>query len=71
MIGEEALTARELSILGALARGWENKRIANEMGISTETVKSHLTRIFEKIDAGNRTEAFQIALRRGLVRLDD
>lgn len=70
-IGEEALTARELTILTALARGWENKRIANEMGISAETVKSHLTRIFEKIDASNRTEAFQIALRRGLVRLDD
>lgn len=70
-IGDQALTARELSILTALARGWENKRIANEMGISAETVKSHLTRIFEKIDASNRTEAFHIALRRGLVRLDD
>lgn len=70
-IGDQALTARELTILTALARGWENKRIANEMGISAETVKSHLTRIFEKIDANNRTEAFHIALRRGLVRLDD
>ncbi|SEO93317.1 two component transcriptional regulator, LuxR family [Luteibacter sp. UNC138MFCol5.1] len=70
-IGEESLTARELTILTALARGWENKRIASEMGISAETVKSHLASIFEKIDAGNRTEAFQIALRRGLVRLDD
>ncbi len=70
-IGDQALTARELAILTALARGWENKRIANEMGISAETVKSHLTRIFEKIDASNRTEAFHIALRRGLVRLDD
>jgi DNA-binding NarL/FixJ family response regulator len=70
-IGEEALTTRELAILTALAHGWENKRIANEMGISAETVKSHLTSIFDKIDAGNRTEAFQIALRRGLVRLDD
>lgn len=70
-IGEESLTARELAILTALTRGWENKRIASEMGISAETVKSHLTRIFEKIDASNRTEAFQIALRRGLVRLDD
>lgn len=40
-IGEEPLTAREQSILAALAQGWENKRIANDTGISSETVKSH------------------------------
>lgn len=70
-LGEEALTARELSILSALAQGWENKRIANTLGISAETVKSHVARIFEKIGARNRTEAIHIALRRGLVRLED
>ncbi len=70
-IGEEPLTLRELSILAALARGWENKRIANGLGISAETVKSHLARIFEKVGARNRTEAIHIAVRRGLVRLED
>ena len=70
-IGEESLTSREISILAALARGWENKRIASDLGISAETVKSHLARIFEKIAARNRTEAIHIALRRGLVRLED
>lgn len=70
-LGEEPLTSRELAILTALARGWENKRIASAMGISAETVKSHLTSIFAKIEASNRTEALQIALRRGLVRLDE
>jgi two-component system NarL family response regulator len=70
-VGEEPLTAREVSILSALAHGWENKRIASGLGISTETVKSHLARIFEKIGARNRTEAIHIALRRGLVRLED
>jgi two-component system NarL family response regulator len=70
-IGEDALTSREISILGALARGCENKRIAGDLGISTETVKSHLARIFEKIAARNRTEAIHIALRRGLVRIGD
>jgi DNA-binding NarL/FixJ family response regulator len=70
-LGEEALTSRELSILSALAQGWENKRIANTLGISSETVKSHLARIFEKIGARNRTEAISIALRRGLVRLEE
>lgn len=70
-VGEESLTGRELSILSALAQGWENKRIANGLGISAETVKSHLARIFEKIGARNRTEAINIALRRGLVRLEE
>ncbi|WP_367344729.1 response regulator [Stenotrophomonas bentonitica] len=70
-LGEESLTSRELSILSALAQGWENKRIANTLGISAETVKSHLARIFEKIGARNRTEAIHIALRRGLVRLEE
>jgi len=70
-LGEEALTSRELSILSALAQGWENKRIANSLGISAETVKSHVARILEKIGAHNRTEAIHIALRRGLVRLED
>ncbi|WP_313342211.1 response regulator transcription factor [Stenotrophomonas sp.] len=70
-VGEEALTARELSILSALAHGWENKRIANTLGISAETVKSHLARIFEKVGARTRTEAIHIALRRGLVRLEE
>jgi len=58
-------------IASALAQGWENKRIANTLGISAETVKSHVARIFEKIGARNRTEAIHIALRRGLVRLED
>lgn len=70
-VGEEPLTSRESSILSALAHGWENKRIASSLGISAETVKSHLARIFEKLGARNRTEAIQIALRRGLVRLED
>jgi DNA-binding NarL/FixJ family response regulator len=70
-VGEEALTSREVAILSALAEGWENKRIANSLGISAETVKSHLARIFEKLGARNRTEAIHLALRRGLVRLTD
>lgn len=70
-VGEETLTSREVSILSSLAQGWENKRIASGLGISAETVKSHLARIFEKIGARNRTEAINIALRRGLVRLGE
>lgn len=66
-IGHEALTERELAILELMAEGLENKRIGTRLDISAETVKSHLTRIFEKLGAHNRTEALRIALRRGIL----
>ncbi|MGN6223744.1 LuxR C-terminal-related transcriptional regulator [Pseudoxanthomonas sp.] len=66
-LGEETLTARERRILELLAEGLENKRIGTQLDISPETVKSHLTRIFEKLGARNRTEAIRIATRRGLL----
>lgn len=67
-LGDEALTEREQHILELLAEGLENKRIGARLAISPETVKSHLTRIFEKLGAHNRTEAIHIALRRGVLR---
>lgn len=71
-LGAEALTERELLILGLVAEGLENKRIGTRLDISAETVKSHVTRIFEKLGAHNRTEAVRIALRRGMLdRLDE
>ncbi|WP_202843437.1 response regulator [Luteimonas saliphila] len=66
--GDEPLTAREYRILELVAEGMENKRISSSLGISVETVKSHVTRIFEKLQTHNRTEAIRIALRRGLLR---
>lgn len=66
-IGHEALTERERLVLALIAEGHENKRIGIKLAISAETVKSHLTRIFEKLGAHNRTEAVHIALRRGIL----
>ena len=66
-LGAEALTERELLILTLIAEGLENKRIGTRLDISPETVKSHLTRIFEKLGAHNRTEAVRIALKRGML----
>jgi DNA-binding NarL/FixJ family response regulator len=66
-LGGEALTTREQHILELLAEGLENKRIGTKLEISPETVKSHLTRIFDKLGAHNRTEAIRIALRRGML----
>ena len=65
----EVLTARELDVLAALADGLSNKAIAARLGISEETVKFHLSAIFGKLGASNRTDAVRQALRRGIVEL--
>ncbi len=64
------LTPRELSTLRLMADGKTNKEIANELGISERTVKTHLGHLFEKLGVTSRTEAVKVATRRGLVRLD-
>jgi DNA-binding CsgD family transcriptional regulator len=65
----EALTARELEVMNGLADGLTNKAIAARLGISDETVKFHLSAIFGKLQATNRTDAVRQALRRGVVEL--
>jgi DNA-binding NarL/FixJ family response regulator len=65
----EPLTSRELGVLSALADGLSNKAIAARLGISDETVKFHLSAIFGKLQASNRTDAVRQAVRRGIVEL--
>jgi DNA-binding NarL/FixJ family response regulator len=64
------LTPRELTALKLMADGKSNKEIANELGISDRTVKTHLGHLFEKLGVTSRTEAVKVASRRGLVRLE-
>ena len=64
------LTPRELSTLRLMADGKANKEIAQELGISDRTVKTHLGHLFEKLGVTSRTGAVKVATRRGLVRLD-
>lgn len=61
------LSKRELEILQKLANGMTNKEIAEELFISTQTVKTHIAHIFNKLGVKDRTEAVANALRRGLV----
>ena len=65
----EELTPRERVVLGLLARGKQNKEIAAELDISERTVKFHLSAIYAKLGAGNRTEAVTTALQLGLVEI--
>jgi DNA-binding NarL/FixJ family response regulator len=66
---EEALSPRELEILGAVARGLSNKQIGRQLYVSEATVKTHLLRIFSKLGVDDRTAAVTIALERGIIRL--
>jgi LuxR family transcriptional regulator, maltose regulon positive regulatory protein len=63
----EALTARELEVLGLLAAGQENQQIAKELVVAVSTVKKHVTHILEKLGAANRTEATARAREFGLL----
>jgi two-component system NarL family response regulator len=65
------LTRRETDVLGALAIGRSNKEIGSLFDISEATVKVHMTHILEKLCVSSRTEAINVAARRGLVRLEE
>lgn len=51
------LTRREREVLGLLASGKSNKEIAGKLGLSPNTVKTHIARLYGKLDAARRTEA--------------
>lgn len=64
-----ALTPRERMVLEQLARGLGNKQIAAALGISERTVKFHVSSVFTKLEATNRTEAVTRAVQAGLINL--
>ena len=61
------LSPREQDVLQLLAYGKSNKEIAKELGIGAQTVKTHISHIFAKLGAADRTGAVALALRKGLV----
>ncbi|MGE0026812.1 MAG: response regulator [Thermoleophilia bacterium] len=64
---EGALTAREHEVLLLIARGLTTQEIADEIGLSPNTVKSHSRALFTKLDAHNRVQALAAAKERNLV----
>jgi LuxR family maltose regulon positive regulatory protein len=64
----ESLSVRECDILTMVAQGLSNKRIAKALTIAPETVKSHVKRIFIKLEVKTRAEAVSRAGTRGLLR---
>ena len=65
------LSNREMEVLSKLTSGSSNKEIAQDLGISHQTVKNHVTSILRKLGVDDRTQAAVYALRRGWFRLHD
>ncbi len=68
-MGDNSLSDREVGVLQLVASGNSNKRIAQQLGISDETVKAHMRSILSKLSANDRTHAVTIALKRGIIEM--
>jgi DNA-binding NarL/FixJ family response regulator len=64
---DAVLTQREIEVLRLVSKGEPNKRIARELGVTENTVKSYLRRVFEKLGCSSRSAATAEAVRRGLL----
>ncbi len=65
------LTPREMDILKLITKGYSNKEIARELGISRQTVKNHMSAILRKLAVNDRTQAAVLALKRGWIPLSE
>jgi DNA-binding NarL/FixJ family response regulator/signal transduction histidine kinase len=67
-IDPDALTERELEVLGYMAKGLPYKAIAAQLNVTTHTVQYHVTNILQKLHVGNRGEAVAVAVQKGLLK---
>ncbi|HZQ81345.1 MAG TPA: response regulator transcription factor [Gaiellaceae bacterium] len=66
-VANAKLTARELEVLGLLAEGLQHEEIGRRLGISSETVRTHLRKACDRLGASTRTQAVATALRQGYI----
>ena len=66
-LGELAITPRELESLGLIAAGLSNREIADRLFVSENTVKTHSSRLFDKLGARRRTQAVQLGKQARLI----
>src|ERR1700686_2895283 len=64
---EFGIARRELEILGLIAGGLSNREIAEKLFVSENTVKTHSSRLFDKLSARRRTQAVQVGKELGLI----
>jgi DNA-binding CsgD family transcriptional regulator len=65
------LTVREVDVLRQVLRGYTNKQIGRMLKIPDQTIRNHVSSIMKKLHGKDRTHAVVIALRRGLISLED
>ncbi len=70
-IRRSQLSIREMEILQLVAKGKKNQEIADQLGISENTVRNHMNNLLEKLGCRDRTEATAVAIRQGLVKIED
>ncbi len=70
-VGTVELTAREREVLALVAKGKGNREIGAELDVTEGTIKVHVNNILTKLGVASRTEAVNIAIRRGLVHIND
>lgn len=68
---DEPLSPREVEVLRHVANSGTNKMIGERLGLAETTLKAHVKNVMEKLGAADRTQAVMIALRRGIIPLDD
>ncbi len=69
-VGTIELTAREREVLALIAKGKTNREIGAILDVTEGTIKVHVNNILNKLGVASRTEAVNLAVRRGLVRID-
>lgn len=71
IVSRKPPSAREAEILQLVALGMNNREIADKLFISHNTVRNHVISLLEKLGTRDRTEATAVAIKRGLVRIND
>lgn len=66
----QTLSVREIEVLDLVRKGLSNKEIGRELHVSEATVKTHLIHVYGKLDVADRTSAVNVALERGILRLE-
>jgi DNA-binding CsgD family transcriptional regulator len=67
LVDELGISSREMEVLQLMAAGLSNQEIAAQLFVSPNTIKTHLARLFEKLDVGKRVQAIEKAKRLGLI----